>query len=289
MTMPGSFCSMNTRYPTLEEIESCTHIILSDKYHWDPTVLVVNISDVIRNLPSRYQNMSSYHEFDCLMSSCGLSTNELIQRSTASVRISLHEAAKDRRLKDAAKVYHKPDPFPMELNNDSRFTLERHHKVTAESLARKFHIGIKRASHTLKATTQEAIRSALHPLTRRYRTDFMQSKYRRLNTTFFTNTLFPNSKSLNQNSCAQIWANADGYVYVDPLRSKKDTHISLNHFVEDVGVPRQIFSDGAKEETGPTSKFVKRARDLSCKLRSSEPYSQWQNRVEGTIGKLKAR
>ena len=89
---------MNTRCPTLEEIESCTDIILSDEHHVDPTVSVVDISGVTRNLPSRYQDMSSYHKFDCLMSSCGLSTNELIQRSAASVRISTHEAAKDRRL-----------------------------------------------------------------------------------------------------------------------------------------------------------------------------------------------
>ena len=281
MNMNGFFCTMMTHCPSLDKIESCRHIILSDEHHWDPTSEIVDISSIYTSIPKPLTSMSTIYKFDTLMSSCGLSTEELIHQTAASVSVSSNTKSMDQRLASADKKYWKPTPFPELLQHDAMFISERHHKVTAESLARKFHIGIKRALHTINVMTQEAIRSALHPLTRRYKTDFMQSKYHRLNTTFFTDTIFPTIKSLNQYTCAQVWANAEGYVYVDPLRSKKDTHISLNHLVEDIGVPRQIFSDGAKEETGLGSKFVRWAQELKCN-------SQWQNRGEGTIGKLKA-
>ena len=90
-------------------------------------------------------------------------------------------------------------------------------------------------------------------------------------------------------TCCQIWTDGKGYVFADPLRSKKETHLSLNNLVETIGVPITIFSDGAKEETGPNSMFTKRSKELHISSHQSEPYSQWKNRCEGVIGKLKAR
>ena len=34
MTMRGSFCSLNTRCPTHEELDTCTYVILSDEHQW---------------------------------------------------------------------------------------------------------------------------------------------------------------------------------------------------------------------------------------------------------------
>ena len=90
-------------------------------------------------------------------------------------------------------------------------------------------------------------------------------------------------------TCCQIWTDGKGYVFADPLRSKKETHLSLDNLVETVGVPATIFSDGAKEETGPNSLFTKISKELHISSHQSEPYSQWQNRCEGVLIKLKAR
>ena len=50
---------------------------------------------------------------------------------------------------------------------------ERHLKLTAESLADLWSIGLKRAQDTLNATTQRYTRSAILPIARRYRADRM--------------------------------------------------------------------------------------------------------------------
>ena len=101
--------------------------------------------------------------------------------------------------------------------------------------------------------------------------------------------MFGATKSLQQNTCCQVWTNGQGYVFADPLRSKKETHLSLDRLVDTVGIPNKVFSDGAREEVGVKSKFVSRLRELHITAHQSEPYSQWQNRAENSIGKLKAR
>ena len=55
-------------------------------------------------------------------------------------------------------------------------TNERQHGVQPDLLARKWGIGLDKAKATLKSTTQDSIRSAILPLTRRYRTDLMSQR-----------------------------------------------------------------------------------------------------------------
>ena len=59
--------------------------------------------------------------------------------------------------------------------------------MSAELLAGRFGIGLERARHNLKATTQRGTRSALLPISRRYRAD-RQFGVRRLNGKFATDT-----------------------------------------------------------------------------------------------------
>lgn len=48
---------------------------------------------------------------------------------------------------------------------------DRHTPLSTESLSEKWFIGPKRAQDTLRATTQRGIRSAILPISRRYRAD----------------------------------------------------------------------------------------------------------------------
>ena len=59
------------------------------------------------------------------------------------------------------------------------FTSERHHKITPEELSKKLNIGLNTTKKTIKVTTQLGVRSAIGPLTRRYRTDILQNHLRR--------------------------------------------------------------------------------------------------------------
>ena len=72
------------------------------------------------------------------------------------------------------------------------YTDKRHHGISADLLARKWGIGIDKATLILQFTTQNTVRSALKPLTRRYRTDLLLQRLRRLNCRFYTNVLFAN-------------------------------------------------------------------------------------------------
>ena len=86
-----------------------------------------------------------------------------------------------------------------ERDEYATITNNRHHGISTELLARKWGIGLNKAKATLKGTTQKAIRSAVLPLTRRYRTDLMQQRLRRLRTTWYTDTLFAKEKSIAGN------------------------------------------------------------------------------------------
>jgi len=59
-------------------------------------------------------------------------------------------------------------------------TSERHHGVDVSLNSLKWGIGLEKAKDTLRNTTQLNIRSALLPLTRRYRTDLLSQRLMRL-------------------------------------------------------------------------------------------------------------
>jgi hypothetical protein len=56
-----------------------------------------------------------------------------------------------------------------------------------------------------------------------------------------------------------------------------------------VGVPTDLFCDGAPEQVGPKTEFMRTVRRFHINLHQSEPHSPQQNRVEGTIRELKRR
>jgi hypothetical protein len=66
------------------------------------------------------------------------------------------------------------------------FTSERHSSVTFENRSCKWNIGLETAKRTLQATTQHAIRTAIHLLHRRYCVDHLHHTRRRLNKDWFT-------------------------------------------------------------------------------------------------------
>ena len=70
-------------------------------------------------------------------------------------------------------------------------------------MSEKLQISLNTARYTLKVTTQQGIQQAVHPITKKHRTDIMSLKVRRLKATVFTDTGFINRKSLARNVCYQ--------------------------------------------------------------------------------------
>ena len=62
-------------------------------------------------------------------------------------------------------------------------TISSRERIFPESLSQELRIGLNTARNTLKVTTQQGIRQNKYPITRRYRTDTMSLRIRRLRAT----------------------------------------------------------------------------------------------------------
>jgi hypothetical protein len=157
--------------------------------------------------------------------------------------------------------------------------------VQPEELAQRWAVGKTMAEDTIQATMQKFIRSALHPIDRRYRTRNLMLKYNSLNCSFTSDTFFSSTRSLVRNTCGQLFISDFGFGKFCPQKLKSEAGYSLQEFLQDVGIPRHLHTDVAKEMTlGTWSKVCKEA---GIKTSTSEPYSPWQNRTEVEIRELK--
>ena len=91
-------------------------------------------------------------------------------------------------------------------------TPRRRNSMSPQLLARRWGTHIETAKRTLDATTQRGVHSVLNPtMTRRYRTNDQQLRYRRLSHDMFTDTLEASVHSwFRQNQYAQVFATAFG-------------------------------------------------------------------------------
>jgi hypothetical protein len=78
--------------------------------------------------------------------------------------------------------------------------------IDAATLAKKWGIGIEAAKRTRLVTTQRGIRRMVHPsLTKRYKTNDRQLRYRRLPVTMNTDTMYSTILSRQMNKASQIF------------------------------------------------------------------------------------
>ena len=256
--MKGTTCYFESRSPDLSEIETCRTFLVSDPDTWDPTSELFRISAVGRGPMSvSVSNLSASNLCDlCLYEFYDF---DYLQKS------------------DIAQIR----------------TSKRHHGVDANLLSLKWGIGLEKARNTIKYTTQMNVRSALLPLTRRYRTDLLSQRLKRLNTRFYTDTMFSKiGTSLRGNTCTQIFTDGNGAVFAYPMRSKAQAGDKLLSLIQQVGIPNELHRDGAPE-MGGNSKFNKICQEHRIRSSYTEPHSPWQNKCENIIGviskKLKAR
>ena len=164
--------------------------------------------------------------------------------------------------------------------NISSISSSRRNGIRPETLAEKWDIGLSTAKRTTRVTTQRGVRTVEHPsMQRRFRTNDRQLRYRRLNTTMFTDTYFSSVKSTRGNTCAQVWTNDLEWTRIDPMSSKKYAHHSAQKLFKNDGVPSKIVMDGAKEQT--QGQFRKACQDASVMVQRLEYNTPWANRAEG--------
>ena len=139
-----------------------------------------------------------------------------------------------------------------------------HCDISPESLLQKLRIGLNTAHDTLKVTTQQGIRQAVHPITRRYHTDTKSLKGCRLKANVYTDTSLINRRSLSGNVCYQSYF-AEYFIKIIPMKDRKNAADSLMTFAHDVGALVEIVLDHVAKLIGPESKFAEKTRFLSVK------------------------
>lgn len=165
-------------------------------------------------------------------------------------------------------------------------TVAKRQGIDAPTLAKNWGIGLQTAKRTITATTQRGIRTVLHPsLSRRFRTNDRQLRYRRLPITCYTDTMKSETLSRRGNKYAQIYCTPSGWTRAFPMKKKSEAHETLSLLHARDGVPNVMIMDGAPEQT--MGEFRRKCRQADCHVRTTEPHTPWSNAAEGGIRELK--
>ena len=108
----------------------------------------------------------------------------------------------------------------------------------------------------MKKTTQKFLRSALLPLSRRYRADRMYAK-KTLIGKWSTDTVDGHTKSLDGNRYGQIFANKQYFSKIYPMDSKGKAGDALKVFCREFGIPEHLTFDGSREQCCKGTEFMK--------------------------------
>ena len=143
---------------------------------------------------------------------------------------------------------------------------------------------------TMTPTTQMATRSAVLPISRRYRADKMYG-VKRLYDKIATDTLWSDCKSLNQNKGAQIYSCKNGFAVCYPLMQATGDTIgdSLQDFIHDFGAPAHLTFDGARAQEGKNTKFMQSIRKHQIKHKLSGVRRPNENPAESAIREIERR
>lgn len=294
----GTKLRFQSRAPSSHELETLQHIELTSSTPWEPTEVTlgevkakvkISKTQAIMNARERRifsvktgngDNKSMYYD---------PSSDDAIIHSIEPSLIKLKELITMRQI---ASVETSNIEFE-HLDAPARRTFisnERHKKANALTLSENWGIGLKKAKATLEATTQNSIRSAILPLSRRYRSDRYYN-VKRLNGKFATDTLYADIKSLNQHKYAQIYSHKCGFTVANPMDKFTGDSVgyTLQDFINDFGVPEFLTFDGALQQKGNNTLFMKNIRKHNIKYHISGPYRPNENPAESAIGQLKLR
>ena len=104
------------------------------------------------------------------------------------------------------------------------------------------------AADTLNHTTQLCKHQGENHLSRHYSTNDRMLRYRRLKSTFYTDTILASVKSTRRNTCAQLFVSDKGFGAVYPMRAQSEFNKSLHWFCKQVGVASTLIMDGHRAQ-----------------------------------------
>lgn len=262
LSLNGTTSFLETRKPTLEEYNSLRRFELtSDTLEWDP------ISDDFMKEEEKAERLMEAKD------------SSLEQRRTKAI---FEETISEISLSSS-------HAFPFLQDNSIQLVQQkgtRSEGVSEEDLARYWNIPRRVAEKTLKLTTQRGVRYLNHPcLARRFQSNDRHLRYKRLNVTMFSDTLFSSTASNRNNKCAQVYATNFGWSSIYPMQRKGDTHETLSSLFSNISVPNEMIVDNAKELV--QGEFKRKLKQADYKLKRAEDYIPNSNLCEGVIRELK--
>jgi hypothetical protein len=271
LSLHGVISYFHMRIPTQEELDTCQWITLTNESQWDP------------HSSSFQEQEESAKDVHHLREN---STHDRYINACNRPRESYKLALCQNELNHISNTFNDSNFASLQISSTS--TSSRYTNTTAETLAKRWCIGLDAAKRTLKVTTQKGIHNPTLPIERRYKTKQAQLRYRQLSGRhgrFYTDTFFASTATLNGCKMAQLYINDLSFTKIYPMKLKSETQLTLSTFIHDVGIPHSIHSDDAPELMH--GKFRALCRDYGTSTTYTEPYNPWQNRAEGGIRELK--
>ena len=266
--------------PSVDAIEATIDSILASAMNADEVVLEPGIeSPPIPEIQSMaYHEMNDFHE--------RLSSDTL--RGKISVAFGTSISALDDCDKDCPLFTTTLDDLEAELQAElSAVDVESPSGVTPEFLRKIWSISDNEAQGVVQHNTQLNRQTGEGMLSRQFSTNDRMLRYRRIQSYFFTDTMFVTSKAESTRgfTCLQLFVSDKGFVAVYPMEKKSDFDQALQLFCKEVGVPIALVVDPSGEQT---SRAVKRfCNQVGTTLRILEESTQWANRAELYIGLFK--
>ena len=111
----------------------------------------------------------------------------------------------------------------------------------------------------------------------------------RLNVRFATDTLFLDIKSLNPNTCAQVFLHKVGFNATHPMVSSTGESLGYLYiyFSNNFGIPEHLTFDGYSVQVGRNTLFMKTFRKYDTRYHKSSPHRPNENPAEGSISSIK--
>ena len=302
MQCMGTIISFTTRTPTQHELTSCPHVTLSSEHPWNPiSVRFQSNAHSLEEEVDRVRQVSGVGSHSLMQldeledvdqeeyTSCStLFHLSDITRRIASMKSIVSESNTGSEVKTLVQPESSIDRS-IDVNDMSTFqSSDRHTDVTARDLSERWHISLAQAENTLKKTTQKFLRSAILPLSRRYRADRMFRR-KTLDGKWSTDTLDGRVKSLDGNRYAQVFANKGYFSKIYPMDSKGKAGDALRLFCTEFGIPYDLTFDGSKEQTKKNTTFMKEIRKHGIDYHISEPEMHNQNSAEGVIREIRKK
>ena len=281
----GTKLIFESTVPTEMELNTLPHLILTSDTQWNPGEVTlgqaqIRMMNVNLKKVSVHVDDSGFNTLDKYMYPTNMAHDDVQMHEMNPIIRALCGVGSPEQMYGV-------DDIP---KKNSFVSYDRHNKFTAEALADNWCIGLIKAQATLKATTQHFKRSAILPISRRYRADrFYEMK--KLNSKFSTDTLWADVRSINQHKYAQVFTHKCGFSVVYPMNNMTGDSIgqALIDFSHDFGIPKYLVFDGHKSQVGAGSLFMRTIRKHHIEFHVSEPRKPQQNPAEGGIREIKRR